>query len=179
MPKRTIALATLLVSVAIRPSAFADSRFTTEADTKARIEQALFNSVGQTAPKSVKPSVNGTVSVTNSTMDVGASAANAVNISAQQAMQATQLNQGKIASLEQKLAASSTGGNVTSKSIKKELYFWIDESGTDDDRWIHKIAMILQIYVDGRKTSCSGQLIPDSILRFSSAATGEMPPLNT
>lgn len=25
---------------------------------------------------------------------------------------------------------------------------------------------------------CSGQLIPDSILRFSSAATGEMPPLN-
>jgi len=29
-----------------------------------------------------------------------------------------------------------------------------------------------------RATSCSGQLIPDSILRFSSAATGEMPPLN-
>ena len=26
--------------------------------------------------------------------------------------------------------------------------------------------------------SCSGQLIPDSILRFSSAATGEMPSLN-
>ena len=25
---------------------------------------------------------------------------------------------------------------------------------------------------------CSGQLIPDSILRFSSAATGEMLPLN-
>lgn len=25
---------------------------------------------------------------------------------------------------------------------------------------------------------CSGQLIPDSILRFSSAATGEMPSLN-
>jgi len=25
---------------------------------------------------------------------------------------------------------------------------------------------------------CSGQLIPDSILRFSSAATGGMPPLN-
>ena len=27
-------------------------------------------------------------------------------------------------------------------------------------------------------SSCSGQLIPDSILRFSSAATGEMPSLN-
>ena len=27
-------------------------------------------------------------------------------------------------------------------------------------------------------TACSGQLIPDSILRFSSAATGEMLPLN-
>ncbi|MAO15263.1 hypothetical protein [Marinobacter sp.] len=27
-------------------------------------------------------------------------------------------------------------------------------------------------------SDCSGQLIPDSILRFSSAATGEMPPLN-
>ncbi|SFM76358.1 hypothetical protein SAMN04487963_3640, partial [Marinobacter zhejiangensis] len=28
------------------------------------------------------------------------------------------------------------------------------------------------------KFLCSGQLIPDSILSFSSAATGEMPPLN-
>ena len=28
------------------------------------------------------------------------------------------------------------------------------------------------------RTLCSGQLIPDSILRFSSAATGEMPSLN-
>jgi hypothetical protein len=31
---------------------------------------------------------------------------------------------------------------------------------------------------NGVEPLCSGQLIPDSILRFSSAATGEMPPLN-
>jgi len=30
----------------------------------------------------------------------------------------------------------------------------------------------------GTVSGCSGQLIPDSILRFSSAATGEMPSLN-
>ena len=30
----------------------------------------------------------------------------------------------------------------------------------------------------GISARCSGQLIPDSILRFSSAATGEMPSLN-
>ena len=28
------------------------------------------------------------------------------------------------------------------------------------------------------QVGCSGQLIPDSILRFPSAATGEIPPLN-
>jgi hypothetical protein len=32
--------------------------------------------------------------------------------------------------------------------------------------------------VIGGGAMCSGQLIPDSILRFSSAATGEMPSLN-
>jgi|TARA_B100001057_G_scaffold406833_1_gene420384 hypothetical protein len=38
-----------------------------------------------------------------------------------------------------------------------------------------------QLIADGRlitEDDCSGQLIPDSILRFSSAATGEIPPLN-
>ena len=39
---------------------------------------------------------------------------------------------------------------------------------------LREVKVILSHGTEG----CSGQLIPDSILRFSSAATGGMPPLN-
>ncbi|WP_420390689.1 hypothetical protein [Marinobacter sp.] len=41
---------------------------------------------------------------------------------------------------------------------------------------VHKVQLLDP--ATGTGTFCSGQLIPDSILRFSSAATGEMPSLN-
>jgi len=54
---------------------------------------------------------------------------------------------------------SRFGGNVLNHADPKKR----EEEATEEEMY---------------RYVCSGQLIPDSILRFSSAATGEMPPLN-
>ena len=57
----------------------------------------------------------------------------------------------------------------------------MDRFVLDDSLSTKLVKLKEQLIADGRlitEDDCSGQLIPDSILRFSSAATGEMPPLN-
>ena len=52
------------------------------------------------------------------------------------------------------------------------------DSGSDDRELDEEREELFFLVWSMPSWQCSGQLIPDSILRFSSAATGEMPSLN-